>query len=198
MHTKTLNPLQKEHHELPNTLKTNTTHENIKPEQSENFKKSTSVLSLQKEVGVFLHGMLEKLVENKSSAPKKEVITTAIQQYIPNRLQRSAVLYAKWLSGCLNTLHKKFSLEKFTIYKEVTVTNPKENNWLVIDLLLVHERIVWIIDYKTTKPPETAQGVAPAIQEQINQYSNILQSVYPNYAVRKAVLWVQTGQLYEI
>jgi ATP-dependent helicase/nuclease subunit A len=69
----------------------------------------------------------------------------------------------------------------------------------VIDRLVVTDREVLIIDYKTNRPPPSEpSGVASAYVHQLAAYRLALQRIYPDRPVRAAILWTDGGRLMEI
>ena len=68
-----------------------------------------------------------------------------------------------------------------------------------IDRLLVRDGEVWIVDYKTNRPPPaTVAGVAPAYLRQMASYRDALALVYPGHRVRCLLLWTDTPRLMEL
>ena len=68
-----------------------------------------------------------------------------------------------------------------------------------IDRLVVTPDEVLIVDYKTNHAPPAAAVDAPqAYVRQLALYRDVLQRLYPNRAVRCALLWTETAALMEI
>ncbi len=68
-----------------------------------------------------------------------------------------------------------------------------------IDRLLVRDGEVWIVDYKTNRPPpETVAGVAPAYLRQMAAYRDAVRQIYPGHRVRCLLLWTDTPRLMEL
>jgi ATP-dependent helicase/nuclease subunit A len=68
-----------------------------------------------------------------------------------------------------------------------------------IDRVLVTDRTVWIIDYKTNRPPPTRVADVPAVYlAQMAAYRAAITAIWPARAVRCALLWTDTPQLMEI
>ena len=68
-----------------------------------------------------------------------------------------------------------------------------------IDRLLVRDKEVLIIDYKTNRPPPGDEKDVPVIyQNQMKAYKEALEKVYPDKAVRCALLWTYGPQLMEL
>jgi ATP-dependent helicase/nuclease subunit A len=68
-----------------------------------------------------------------------------------------------------------------------------------IDRLVVGEREVLIVDYKTNHaPPDTAVEAPAGYIRQLALYRAVLAQLYPQKAVRAALLWTETPELMEI
>ena len=69
----------------------------------------------------------------------------------------------------------------------------------VIDRLVVGEREVLVIDYKTNRPPPSnVADVARAYLLQLCAYTLALRRIYPHAQVRAAILWTDGARLMEI
>ena len=65
-----------------------------------------------------------------------------------------------------------------------------------IDRLVVGKAMVLAVDFKSNQlVPEDAAAVPEAILRQMGAYAALLARVYPDRAVRSAILWTQTGAL---
>lgn len=61
-----------------------------------------------------------------------------------------------------------------------------------IDRLVVTEREVIIVDYKTSRtPPASREEVPVAYVKQMQAYSSALQAIYPDKTIRCALIWTQ-------
>ena len=59
-----------------------------------------------------------------------------------------------------------------------------------IDRLLVTEREILIVDYKTNRPPpRMAADIPPAYRRQLQAYADTLRGIYPGRAINAALLW---------
>ena len=68
-----------------------------------------------------------------------------------------------------------------------------------IDRLVETEAGLLILDYKTNRPPpRTAEEVAPAYIAQLAAYRAALRKLYPERALRAALLWTDGPRLMEI
>jgi len=68
-----------------------------------------------------------------------------------------------------------------------------------IDRLVVTPHEVLIVDFKTNQaPPATAAEAPSAYVRQLSLYRAVLQKLYPQRAIRAALLWTETPELMEI
>jgi len=68
-----------------------------------------------------------------------------------------------------------------------------------IDRLLVTDEGVWIVDFKTNRPPPTAvEDVSPAYIAQLAGYCALLATLFPERPIRAALLWTDGPSLMEI
>ncbi len=58
---------------------------------------------------------------------------------------------------------------------------------------------VWIVDYKTNRPPPAnVAGIPPAYRQQLAEYRTILRDIYPGKNVRSFLLWTYKAELMEL
>ncbi len=85
---------------------------------------------------------------------------------------------------------------------EVPVTGLVDEKTLIsgqIDRLIVTEDEVYIIDYKTNRPPPQRPEDVPALyQKQIEAYTRALAKIYPGKKIRRALLWTYGPFLMEV
>jgi ATP-dependent helicase/nuclease subunit A len=68
-----------------------------------------------------------------------------------------------------------------------------------IDRLCITVDCVWVVDFKTNRPPPTELSkVSPAYVAQLAGYCALLASLYPDRAIRAALLWTDGPRLMEI
>ncbi|MEM7650715.1 MAG: double-strand break repair helicase AddA [Pseudomonadota bacterium] len=76
---------------------------------------------------------------------------------------------------------------------EVPISGFVEGKGLVsgqIDRLRVTEGNIWIIDYKTNRPPPTDANAIPEIYKtQMRTYAQVLGQIYPGRTIHAALLW---------
>lgn len=82
---------------------------------------------------------------------------------------------------------------------EVPITGLLSDNRLIsgqIDRLLVTDTEIFIIDFKTNRPPPTdAQDVPQIYRNQLKSYADVLKSIYPNHTIKCALLWTDGPNL---
>ena len=68
-----------------------------------------------------------------------------------------------------------------------------------VDRLALVEGEVWIVDYKTNRPPPTDAAHIPSLYKgQMEAYRTVLQAIYPSRRVRCFLLWTYTLSLMEV
>jgi ATP-dependent helicase/nuclease subunit A len=68
-----------------------------------------------------------------------------------------------------------------------------------VDRLAVTDDAVLIVDYKTNRPPPPrVEDVAPVYLRQLATYRDLMRRIYPNRAVRAALLWTDGPALMAI
>ena len=68
-----------------------------------------------------------------------------------------------------------------------------------IDRLVVGEREVWIVDYKTHRPaPKTVADVPDVYRKQLAAYCGAMAAIYPQHHVRSALLWTDGPRWMEL
>ena len=76
---------------------------------------------------------------------------------------------------------------------EVPITGYLQDRGLIsgqIDRLRITEHSVLFIDYKTNRPPpKDASSIPAAYNEQMATYAGLLKQLYPDKAIKGALLW---------
>lgn len=68
-----------------------------------------------------------------------------------------------------------------------------------IDRLVVGEREVWIVDYKTHRPaPQTVADVPNVYRKQLAAYRGAIAAIYPQHTIRCALLWTDGPRWMEL
>ena len=82
---------------------------------------------------------------------------------------------------------------------EVPVTGLTEDNRIIsgqIDRLLIKEKDIWIIDYKTNRPPpRDPKNIPPVYRKQLAAYRDSIQAIYPDHKIHCALLWTDGPHL---
>ncbi len=85
---------------------------------------------------------------------------------------------------------------------EVSISGQLENNTVIngqIDRLIVTENEIFIVDYKTNRPPPNDPKDIPIqYKKQMQAYKDVLASIYPHHTIRTALLWTNIPVLMEI
>lgn len=68
-----------------------------------------------------------------------------------------------------------------------------------IDRLRITGNEIWIVDYKTNRPPPKDQKDIPAIyQKQMQTYASVLKQIYPNHNIHAFLLWTDGPHLMRV
>ncbi len=85
---------------------------------------------------------------------------------------------------------------------EVSISGQIGDNTIVngqIDRLIITDTEIFIVDYKTNRPPPTDPKDIPAqYQKQMQAYKDVLTQIYPTHTIRTALLWTNRPVLMEI
>ena len=146
--------------------------------------------------GVIVHQILEILPQLPEDAREKALIQYLARPYLslPSEQQKS---FAAEILCVLR--HPEFA----TIFgegsrAEVSVTGFAGNSKRIapqilsgqIDRILVTDREVLIIDYKTNRPPPAYVKDVPAIYlKQMAAYRSVIYNIYPEHKIKCALLW---------
>lgn len=66
----------------------------------------------------------------------------------------------------------------------------------VIDRLVIAEKDIYIIDFKTNRPPPSdVKDVPPLYKKQMQAYKDALAEIYPHHTIHTALLWTDTLNL---
>jgi len=91
-----------------------------------------------------------------------------------------------------------FSLESLT---EAPLTGTLDGSVVFrqVDRLCLNGNEVWIVDYKTNRPPpDDPKDVPEAYRQQMMEYRELLNGIYPESKVRTFLLWTYAPKLMEI
>lgn len=174
----------------------------LKPSQGHDAKSLISlILTPQKDPfkrGKLIHSLLEYLPNIPSDQQR-----VWGQGFLGNNAGASAQENEHTLNMVLDILaHPEFSLIFGPRSKaEVPIIGYFAGHPVIgrIDRLVVTEKEVLIIDYKTNQEPaRSLKDVPERYFEQLKVYKAILSDIYPRHAVRCAILWTQIPELMEL
>lgn len=150
------------------------------------------------ERGRIIHKLLQYLPE--VPCEQREEVGLKLLKTMP---EVSPDQYRPLLADVLRVLRDEKLKEIFspTSRAEVPITAQIDGKVVLgqIDRLLVSEREVIIIDYKTNRKPLTNIQEVPAIYlHQLATYKEVLQRIYPHHTIRCLLLWTQSLEIMEI
>lgn len=85
---------------------------------------------------------------------------------------------------------------------EVPVTALMPDNKVIsgqIDRLVVGEKDIWIVDYKTNRPsPREETSIPKVYRDQLRAYRDVMQNIYPGHIIHCALLWTDVPRLMKV
>ena len=84
-----------------------------------------------------------------------------------------------------------FYIDQGEVYTEKDIVNSKGNTWRV-DRLIVKEKEVWIVDYKSS---EVKTGIQ---EEQVRKYRRLLKKIYGHKKVRGFLIYLDHFSVKEV
>ncbi|MGH1576125.1 double-strand break repair helicase AddA [Planktotalea sp.] len=98
----------------------------------------------------------------------------------------------------LSFLFTKGTISEVPITAQLNVLGDKPINGIV-DRLIVNEKEIWVVDFKTNVAvPTTAETCPEGVLRQMGAYHAALQQIYPNHAIRPAIVWTRDATLMEL
>ncbi len=150
--------------------------------------------------GTLIHKLLEII---PALTPQER--TPAITAYLTRRAaDLTSTEHGDIAAHVLRILDNPAYVQFFTPNSraEVPITYINDNGVHTqgtIDRLVVENDAVWILDYKTERtPPKNVDNIPHHYRDQVMRYKAAIMQVYPNHAVKAAILWTQTLTLMEI
>ncbi|MCK5384233.1 MAG: double-strand break repair helicase AddA [Alphaproteobacteria bacterium] len=68
-----------------------------------------------------------------------------------------------------------------------------------IDRLVISEKDIWIVDYKTNRPsPREKEAVPKIYRDQLKAYRDVVQKIYPKHSIHCALLWTDVPRLMRV
>jgi ATP-dependent helicase/nuclease subunit A len=149
--------------------------------------------------GRIIHRLLQSL-PNLSPEKRGMALTRFLSQPRHNLSQAQRDEIAKEVSALIND--KRFApLFATTSLAEAPLTGKISGVpvFRQIDRLCMSGDEVWIVDYKTNRPPPSrVDDVPPAYRQQLEEYCVLLRDIYPDKKVRSFLLWTYTPRLMEV
>ncbi len=151
----------------------------------------------------FQRGLLiHKLLEVIPTIHNKEQRTNAIKKFLARKVHKLTISEQENIHNEVMSVleHEVFapifgkgSEAEVPFHGRLEQDNDKQSFFAVsgvIDRLLVTETDVYIIDYKTNRPPPTKEENIPEIYlKQMEMYKITLKSIYPDRSIHAALLW---------
>ena len=141
--------------------------------------------------GLIIHKLLQFIPEIEASQQVKR-----IDDYLKN-VSDAEVIKAKVLA----LLEKHSELFCENSRAEASIMG-KVNGKIFsgqIDRLVVKEKEVWIVDYKTNRVPAlNAKDVPMVYQKQLQAYKALMGKIYPDKSIRTYILWTNNLELMEL
>ncbi len=146
--------------------------------------------SLALKRGVFIHQLLQYL---PTLPPEKwDIMIERLNMHnipVPSNLKTLLTQSEFQILFGKNTLSE---VPVVGIYNNITVSGQ-------IDKLVVLDKEVWIVDYKTNRNvPKIASEVPLSYKKQLNAYKGLIKSVFSDKIVRTFLLWTENLNLMEI
>lgn len=141
--------------------------------------------------GNITHKLLELLPQLPEDIRKKsaKAFLEKFSQDLPQNIQDE--ILTETLKILKNPEFSKIFTEKSRA--EVSISALLEDGRLIngqIDRLLVTNDEIYIVDYKTNRPPPKTSSEIPEIyKNQMNAYADTLRQIYPKREVKAALLW---------
>jgi len=108
----------------------------------------------------------------------------------------SPTVCVPWAKRIIAVLSKKEWAPLFADSRALSeVEISRDHHMRRIDRLLVHANDAWIIDFKTSSPVDMTHWDLCVYGQQLNEYQQWVQQVYPTKTIHTGLLWVKTGEL---
>ncbi|MEM1052640.1 MAG: double-strand break repair helicase AddA [Pseudomonadota bacterium] len=149
--------------------------------------------------GTLIHALLERLPD----VPTNERHAAGISWLERRARDLDASMREEMLDSVLKVLESSDFLEIFSPQALAEVPLTAQVNGVVIagavDRLLVTDKEITVVDYKTTRrPPRTLHEVPKSTLTQMAAYVAALQAIYPDRVIRAAILYTHAPILLDI
>jgi ATP-dependent helicase/nuclease subunit A len=151
---------------------------------------------------------------------QRGLLTHSLLQYLPDmepetRIQAGQLYLTKKGHGVSPKIQKDILNEVMNILSnpdfapyfgihsqaEVPITGKVGNDIISgqIDRMLVTNDAIWIVDFKSNRPPpKQAKDVAPIYKQQLAAYKSLIKTIYQGHSIRTALLWTDGPYMMEI
>ncbi|MGB1161070.1 MAG: double-strand break repair helicase AddA [Alphaproteobacteria bacterium] len=149
--------------------------------------------------GNVLHGLLQRLPEvpeSERQAAAKRFLSRVSFDLIPKQIE-------DWSAEALAITNDPNFADLFSTKSRAEVAVTGIVGELVvsgqIDRLVERDDEVWVVDYKSNRPPPAdAAHVPESYRVQLATYKAVLAGLYPGKAIRTFLLWTETPRLMEV
>jgi ATP-dependent helicase/nuclease subunit A len=140
--------------------------------------------------GTLIHKLLEVLPEHP--AGKRPAIARQLLEQPSYELADPVI--ERWITEVIDILENPSFSALFgeNSLAEVPITGLAGTQPIsgLVDRLVVEDKRVLVVDYKTNRPPpKHADDIPPAYTQQMATYKNLLQQIYPDHQIDCALLW---------
>jgi len=144
--------------------------------------------------GTIMHHLLSSIGNIKGKNLEREIHIALEKSLTEFGKLEEIENYKTKLEGIIThpSFKKFFDIDSGEVFTEKEVVD-RYGNTRRMDRIIVKEKVVWIVDYKSSKTEEAEQDV-----EQIQQYQKILKSIYKNYRVTGYLIYLDQLLLEEI
>ena len=151
------------------------------------------------------------VTSGQAAAMRRGVFIHQLLQYLPDvpvdkwetvikRLKPADVDVPENLESLLKTEAYQFIFGANSL-SEVPVVGVWKNKGVSgqIDRLIVGEKEVWIVDFKTNRHVPTTQASVPDVyKEQLSAYKGLIKDIFPDKVIKTYLLWTENLTLMEI
>ncbi len=149
--------------------------------------------------GVLIHQLLERLPD-VDPAERSELAKAWLKRQAPDI---AGNVRDEMIANAIGVLSDARLAEIFSpnALAETPLTALVGNQVIAgkVDRLLVEEKRVTVVDYKTSRrPPRSEEDIPVGVMRQMAAYALALERIYPNREIRVAVLYTQGPSLFEL
>ena len=149
--------------------------------------------------GNVLHGLLQRLPdvpETERETATRRFLSRPSYDLMPRQIE-------EWGAEALAITNDPTFADLFSARSRAEVAITGIVGELVvsgqIDRLVERDDEVWVVDYKSNRPPpRDPRHVPESYRAQLAVYKSVLRGLYPGKAIRTFLLWTETPQLMEV